>query len=159
MYTCVDCLVILLHESLLMSHGLLSHGYFCIPVTWQFPVIETGIIILLLGYTDNWFKMCGTECTRDKLLHHIHGGGHLLNLMGPTSTASYVSHASCDLVHILLSHYMLHACTCPVIQLHATCTVIITDSLYDLFIYDKVTWGWETWRLITSYWVDVMNPY
>jgi len=45
------------------------------------------------------------------------------------------------IAHVLLSHYMLHACTCPVISLHVTCTIIITDLLYNLFMI-KVTWGW-----------------
>jgi len=56
--------------SLFILHGLLLHVYYCILVTWLFPV--TDIDISAIGHECCWYMMCGTKCHVDP--SH---GGHL----------------------------------------------------------------------------------
>jgi len=115
--------VFLLHESLLLSHGLLLHEYSFIPITWLFSVIEIDIIILLLGYTDNWSKMYGSRCHTEQSATSYTWWGpplgpvratfripRLIDLMLPV-----ILYMSCYLVtcympiHVMLSRYLLYA--------------------------------------------------
>ena len=133
-YSYMNIHVLLLHENFLTTvyACFLYHNYMivsCIP--------DIDMTLLLPGYISNWPKMCGTKChTGQSATPHTWRGPPLEPRRGPPLKA-HVLWISC----LMLSRYMLHACTCLVIPLHVTYTIIVTDSLYNLFMI-KVTWGW-----------------
>ena len=81
-FICIHALIIsvfFLFESLLLLHGLLLHdiplfmsfNYLIQYITVSCPDIDIDIIILLLGHTGNWSKMCERSAARNIVPHVI----------------------------------------------------------------------------------------
>jgi len=113
--------VFLLHRSWFI---LLLHGYFCISVTWLFPVIDIDIPVIPL--LDMWIVD----------IWYVELSATWIKATGATSRIPHLP--------FLVSRYLVlcyQQSSCPVIMLHVPCTVLVLATLYILNII-KITWGW-----------------
>jgi len=114
MYTCIDCLYILV-------------AWITISVTWIFLYSCYMTFSCYWYWYDRheccWYAMWETKCHVD--LSH-----------GATSKISYLLFL---VSRYLLSRYQQNSC--PIIVLHVLCTVLIPDTLHSLKI-KNITWRW-----------------